>query len=327
MRLHDAVSDYLLHIRHEQGVSRTTFFTYQQWLHRLLKWYAENGYPEPTKRDFNTATLRRYLYHLSGKGLRPRTIRGAFHPIRGLSVFLVEHGALEENPAASIGLPKKDAARRLTVSREEVLRLFDACERQPKPRQIALSRALLSVLVFGGLRRQELCDLHTTDFSPEDGSLLVRSGKGSKSRKVFLPADGIAALNEWLAQRGECRELFLFMLDVRRRVHHGGIASILETLKAIAGLTGNDAIKPHSLRHFAATNLLQNGADIRAVQQFLGHSLLTTTAAYVHCDEERLRSIAHLAALIPKKEPETNVLRLPDRREARDRGRLRRTAR
>src|SRR5262249_33098732 len=155
----------------EQGVTTTTYTTYQHRLNHLLRWMPENGYPNPGLDAFALPTLRRYLYHLSGNGLRPRTIRLAFNALRSFGRFLVENGALAENPAAEITLPKLDAAQRLIVTDADVAALFDACERQYAPRQVALCRAVLSVLCYGGLRRAEVYNLRVDDVNLPEKSL------------------------------------------------------------------------------------------------------------------------------------------------------------
>jgi site-specific recombinase XerD len=314
MKLDDAIKDYLRHILYERGLSKLTFKHYQARLHGLQRWMGENGFPDATLDALTTPTLRRYLYALSSRGLRPRTVRGVFNAVRGLCEFLVEMGGLETNPATSIKLPKMDAAKRLTVSDEEIAGLLGACERQPKPRQIALSRAVLSVLIYAGLRRAETCDLKVDDFDPKECSLLVRNGKGSKSRRVYLPTECVTALREWLAVREtDCKHDFLFSLDRNRRMHNNGIATLIETVKAIAGYAGRENIKPHSLRHACATRLLRNGADLRSIQAFLGHTSIVVTAQYLHTDEEQLRSIADLSSLQTKRtakaEPSVDRLR------------------
>jgi site-specific recombinase XerD len=311
MKLDDAIQDYLRHIRYERGLAKLTFKHYQARLHALQRWLAENGYPDATLDALTTPTLRRYLYSLSSRGLRPRTVRGVFNAIRGVCEFLVDAGGLESNPAASIKLPKMDAVQRQLVSDEEIKALLEACERQHKARQVALSRAVISVLVYAGLRRTETCDLKVDDFDPKEGSLLVRCGKGSKSRRVFLCEACITALREWLAVREpDCKHDFLFAIDRNRRVHNQGISSLVETVKAIAGFGGRENIKPHSLRHACATRLLRNGADLRSIQAFLGHTSVVVTAQYLHTDEEQLKNVAGMAGIqaktLPRKEPTTD---------------------
>ncbi len=302
MKFSDAATDYLGHIRHERGLAKTTCLHYQSWLRAYTAWLASTGYPDASLDDALTLpVLRRYQYHKAKEGVRPRTMLSAFHALRGLCDFLVTNGLLDSNPAKQLIMPKKDAAIRLTVCDAEIVALFAASERQRTPRQVALSRAVLSILCYGGLRRSEVCDLCLEDVNLADKSLLVRAGKGNKSRKVYICSDAVQALREWQAVReSDCQGTWLLMLDRRRRVHYQGIATMIEMLKATAGLRDNDAIKPHGLRHWCATNLLRNGANLRDVQAFLGHTDLQTTARYLHSSEEQLRSISELTSLKPQ---------------------------
>jgi site-specific recombinase XerD len=329
VKLSDVCTDYILHITHERRLAKTTQVGYANYLHHFQEWLKQNGYPEPSVADFTTPALRRYLYAISARGLRPRTIRAMFHPIIGLGKFLVDNSALAENPAKALTMPKKDATRRLLVTDEEVATLLAACERQRNPRDVALSRALLSVLIYAGLRREELLCLHTDDVNFADGCILVRSGKGSRSRVVYVPDVCLTALREWLAFRPQdCKHTFLWARDRSRRIYEYGLVSILETVKAIAGLADHDNIKPHSLRHNYATRLMHNGADIKSIQAALGHAQMATTAIYLHLSEQAAKQVAHLATLPapPKQQQETdNTIRLPQR-EA-ERRRLRRIAR
>ena len=201
MNLYGYIEDYLSALRHEQGASKTTHKQYQAQLRHCHRWMTENGYPEPDLSDLTLPVLRRFLYFLSGKGLRPRTIRSYFCPLHSLGEFLIVNGALMDNPAKTLTLPKKDAAQRLTVSDDEVRELLLACQRQRNARRTALCHAVMSVLIFGGLRRAELCNLHLEDANLKEKSLLVRSGKGSKSRKVYIPDEAVIAIREWMALR------------------------------------------------------------------------------------------------------------------------------
>lgn len=310
--LSQAIETYLAHIRHNMGHSPRTCVTYASWLHNFHGWLMAEGYADPTVADFNALTLNRYLHSHSAAGKRPRTIHSIFNPLRGLGVYLAEVGILPDNPALLVKLPKKDAAIRRVVTRVEVVALLEACERQPDDHDVALSRALLNVCIYGGLRRQEFLDLKTGDVDLEDGSILVRCGKGSKSRKVFVCEQCVSALREWYnfrqrmpQRKGECQGTafahdWLWAWNWQKRISAMGAANILTTIKAIAGLKAHKDITFHSMRHFAATNLMQSGADLRSVQSFLGHSSIAVTAAYLHTDEERLRQVAQLGAIMPK---------------------------
>jgi len=305
LKLSDCITDYLGHIKHERGLSKVTCLHYQCWLRHFTDWLTASGYPDADLEDaFTLPVLRRYQYHKAKEGVRPRTVHSAFHCLKGMGEFLVANGLLDANPTRLLTLPKKDAAIRLIVKDEDVSALFAACERQLTARQVAMYHAVLCVLAHGGLRREEVCDLLVKDVNLSDKSLLVRSGKGSKSRKVFVCVEAIDALRHWLSVREkDCKHEYLFAIDRNRRMHHQGIATLVENLKATAGLRDNEAIKPHGLRHWCATNLLRRGANLRDVQQFLGHADLKTTATYLHTSEEQLRSISELTAIQPAAKP------------------------
>ncbi len=296
----DAAKDYLNCIRYERGLSSRTCEMYASWLHHYEKWLKENGSQQPTLSEFSTPVLRRFLYTLSARKYRPRTIRGVFYPLRGLGDFLVENGVLDKNPVRALAMPKNDAAERPLVSTEEIAALLDAIERQHNPRQTALSRGLLSTLIFTGIRAGELLDLEVSHVSISEGTLLVAHGKGEKSRQLFPPPECLSALSEWLRIREkECTHPYLWAEDRGRRVGYEGLRRILEEVKSIAGLRGRDNIKCHSLRHAFATRLMTHGAGIKAIQAALGHSDAQTTFRYLHLEEQQIRVMASLASLSP----------------------------
>jgi len=311
-QLTDLITDYLNHAIHERGLAVSTVKGSQAWLRNFTCWLEDSGYPSPTMEVFTVPVLRRYQYTLSGKGYRPRTLHSVFYSLRSFGDFLVTSGVLTVNPVKSLTLPKNDAARRLTVSEEEIEALLEACERQRTPQGVAFSRAMLMVFIFCGLRRQECFDLRVSDVMLSDKSLLVRSGKGAKSRKVFLSPPVHVALAEWLAVRPTAHHDWLWYYDPARRIGEVGFKRLLDELKAVAGYKDADNIKPHSLRHACATRLLRHGANIKDIQVWLGHSQLSTTAQYLHSSEEQLRSIADLSQL-PQKKEEQKEEKKPER--------------
>ena len=321
MQLTNYINDYLRFILHERGLSRNTHICYQSKLRHLNNWLIANGFPEPTADCLTVSLLRRFLYYLAGKSLRPRTIRTYFDPIDGLCQFLIENKVIAENPVKALTMPKKDAAKRETVSNEEIAGLLEACGRYRVAKQAALNSAVLHVFIFGGLRRSELCDLHLEDFDLQEKSLLVRCGKGSKSRTVYLPQNAVNAIREYLPFRPkDCTHPYLFACDKNRRLWHRSLHTLIEDVKATAGYTGRENIKPHSLRHWRATDLMRAGADLKSVSAFLGHTQLQTTSIYLHTSEEQCRSIAGLSTLTgqtkqDKTEKPNNVIDLRERQQ------------
>jgi len=306
MKLSDIASDYLRYVKHERGLAETTYSTYQAWLNNFQRWLVENGgYPTPTLEEFSTPVLRRYLYHLSQGGRRPRTIRGAFHPLTGLGEFAVSHGLLQSNPVRAIAMPKKDKPLRPSVSTEELTALMEAVERQRNQRQVALTRAMLSVLIHCGVRAQELLDIEVGHVSLGSKTILISRGKGGKGRLLYPSVECMAAVAEWLNQREkDCSHSHLWALDRGRRVGYEGFRVIFEEVKAIAGLKANTNIKAHSIRHSFATRMMCNGASIRAIQGALGHADAQTTFLYLKASEEQTKTMAELATL--NKPPDVN---------------------
>jgi site-specific recombinase XerD len=301
MHLNDAIADYLRYAKIERNLTPKTMEPYQSWLRHYHNWLQANGYAQPTLQDFNALTLRQFYYYCrEERNHRPRTVRGAFAPLRALGEFLVLHKAIVTNPTLEITLPKKDAAERIVVTDAQVMQMWNACERIYPPKRAALIQGVLSCFVYAGLRSFECLALrmHDTDITQEGGNcLLIRHGKGEKSRRVFLPEPGVAAIRAWIAARGQTEQEWLWAYSANRHLGENGLCAMMEELRTVAGLREESFIGAHSIRHNFATRLLRGGANIRDVQTALGHSQLTTTAMYLHADEERLRSIAHLSAL------------------------------
>lgn len=293
----EGIHRYLEYLRHEQHASETTCLGYQSGLRRFRRFLVERYGEEPELDRVTVDDVRNFLYTLSRQGLRPRTLRGAIYPLRGLFGMAVERGYCPADPARAVKLPKKDAAVREQVSDEELEQLLAGSEREADPARRAMLRAVLAVLIYAGLRRQELLDLQVEDVDLKEGKIRVRSGKGGKARTVWVCGPCIEALRRWLQARPKLRHAYLFVADRRRRLGEVGLAALIERAKSLADLREHANIKPHAIRHAAATRLLRNGADLRSIQQFLGHSQLQTTAIYLHTDERQLQRIAKCGAL------------------------------
>lgn len=298
----DAKKDYLAFLRHEQGATETTIITYQSWLNRYQKWMNDEGHRNPeTDTALSKTIMQRYQYSLGRAGLRPRTVRGAFHALNGLSVFLVKQGALARNEVKSLTLPKKDAARRLLVSDTEVAGLLQACERQSDSAQVALDLALISGLVYTGIRAQELLNLKLSDLNLHSQKLTVAQGKGQKARTLSPPLRFWTALEAWLVVRDKmgCNHDWLWAQDKGRRISYDWLLHKVDDMAARAGYKDCNNIKPHSLRHWFATHMLRNGANIKQIQAALGHSQAQTTHIYLHSDEQDAEAMAELADFDP----------------------------
>jgi site-specific recombinase XerD len=319
--LSEAIEDFARYSLGVKGYARKTHITYQNRQRQFADWLAEHKHlPDIQVHDITPELLREFVYHLSGpqgrrdgappsgrRGssaprLRPRTIRAVMHAVRALFFYLAKIGVIDpkENPAPEVELPKMDAATRLLVSDEDLMRLLEATDRLHSEFRRVRDRAILAVLIYCGVRRQELLDLRVADVNLEDRALLVQQGKGRRSRVLPLCQEAVPPLMEWLALRRtftRCRHDALFVTDQHQRVGDNTLRHLLEEVKAIAGIRDDPRIKPHSIRHAAATRMLRNGADIKSIQAFLGHSLLQTTSIYLHGSEQQVRMVIETVGL------------------------------
>jgi integrase/recombinase XerC len=321
MFLSEAIQDFARYSLVVKGYARKTHVTYQNRQRQFANWLAERkNIPDIQVHDITPELLREYVYHLSGPDARrdmalssarssrsaprhrPRTIRAAMNAVRALFFYLERVGVIDpkENPTVEVELPKMDAATRLLVSDEDLMRLLEATERLHSEFRRVRDRAILAALIYCGLRRQELLNLRVSDVNIEDRSLLVQRGKGQKSRVIPLCQEVVPPLLEWMAMRRKltrCQHDALFATDQHQRVGDNTLRHLLEEVKAIAGMRDDPRIKPHSIRHAAATRMLRNGADIKSIQAFLGHSLLQTTSIYLHGSEHQVRKVIDTVGL------------------------------
>jgi site-specific recombinase XerD len=293
------VIEYLRYIRGAAGFSKSTFKSYQSQLRRFDRWLSGQVERPAWLSDVTARHFREYILALSEGNRRPRTVRAAVLPVRSLINYLVETEQLEASPIHSVRLPKKDAAQRPRVTDEELLSLVAGCERMAGTERPVMARAVLLTLITTAVRRSELLGLKVNDFRRDKSQLLITHGKGSKSHGIFLTEETEAALQAWVEVRPHCKHDSLFIVDSNRRLGHLGLHSLLDEVKAAAGLKEHDNIQPHAIRHAAASRMQQRGADLKSIQTMLGHTNITTTAIYLHTDEEHLRSVVHLASLAP----------------------------
>jgi integrase/recombinase XerD len=241
--------------------------------------------------DATADDLAAYVAQLRADGLAATTIARRLAAVRSFFRHQVLLGARTDNPAATVELPKRRRKLPRTLSPAEVERLLDAAT-GTTPRALR-DRALAELLYGAGLRVSEAVGLDKQSVDLEHR--LVRClGKGSKERVVPIGREGVEALRRYLArgrpylERRHRPELFL-------NAHGGGLtrAGVFLILRRLAGKAGlePERIHPHLLRHSFATHLLEGGADLRAVQEMLGHADLATTELYTHVSDRRRREL------------------------------------
>jgi len=287
------VSRFLDHLAVERGLSVHTVDAYRRDLEKYARYLAERGVRDATRAD--EETIARFVEGLSaeeyeeGRRYRASSVARALAAVRSFHRFLVTEGDTEADPAAGIERPKipRNLPRPLSV--EQVERLL---EPPPDGGAAALrDRAILETLYGAGLRISELVGLDVDDVDLEEGS--VRAfGKGSKERLVPLGSYGCVAVRAYLesGRPGLARPrsgAALFLNQRGGRLTRQGVSKILSSAVRRAGIRVR--VTPHTLRHSFATHLLEGGADVRVVQELLGHASLSTTQIYTLVTGDRMR--------------------------------------
>ncbi|MEO6066458.1 MAG: site-specific tyrosine recombinase XerD [Gemmatimonadales bacterium] len=277
------------HLALEAGNSRNTVESYGRDLRTLSEFLAGRGVQRP--QDGTRKLLRDFVFTLKELGLSPASIRRHVSAVRTYYRFLAGEGALTDDPSDRLETPRR--ARKLpdTLNAAECQRLVES----PGADEALgwRDRALLELAYGAGMRVSELVGLTPGDLWMDDQVVRV-FGKGSKERLVPIGRQVIGAVSIYLHElrpkldRGKTRNRLL--LNVRGQpLSRVGAWGIVKKAAIRAGLTKR--VTPHTLRHSFATHLLEGGADLRAVQEMLGHADLATTQIYTHVDREYLRSV------------------------------------
>jgi integrase/recombinase XerD len=235
--------------------------------------------------------LHEYARRLSAAGLAPTTVARKLVSVRLLYRFLVFELKLKTNPADDVELPKQRRRLPSVLTQDEVGVLISAAAGAANRFWALRSRAMLEVLYGSGLRVSEMLGLGTSDVSLADRFVRV-IGKRSKERVVPLGTFAVDSVRDYLSAArphfaGRKTSPFLFLNIRGGRLSRMGFLRILRSVVAASGIKRR--VTPHTLRHSFATHLLEGGADLRAVQEMLGHSSIATTQIYTHVDREYLR--------------------------------------
>ena len=230
-------------------------------------------------------TLRKYLAVLKEKNLGSRSVGRGLSCLRSFFRFLTREGYLKTNPILSLSSPKQDKHLPLFLTEEEVAKLIESV--LPKDERALRDRAILETFYSTGIRISELVGLDTEDIDFIGGIAKVM-GKGKKERIVPIGDIAIRTIRNYLERRKKQSEV-LFLNKNGKRITTRGVRGIVEKYLRIAGI--RQGVSAHTLRHSFATHLLNRGADLRSVQELLGHVNLSTTQIYTHLTTERLKSV------------------------------------
>lgn len=280
--------DFIHYLAAERGRMSNTVQSYQRDLEQYFT-YIKEHIPDESWNQVDEQLVTQYLYYLKDKGRTSATIARQLSSIRAFHRFLLRENRTSHDPSHLVNTPKIEKRLPSVLTIDEVEALLDAPERTtPKGQR---DQAMLEVLYATGLRVTELTELNLDDIQLNMGYLRCL-GKRGKERIIPLGKPAIRALEEYL-QDGRPKLLkneesqALFLNQRGARLTRQGFWKILKGLQITAGITKE--MTPHTLRHSFATHLLENGADIRAVQEMLGHADLSTTQIYSRVTKQRLK--------------------------------------
>jgi len=288
MSIAEAIRSFLDYLRLERGVAENTLLAYRRDLDRFARFLARRRLDYPTVRRDDLLDL---LKGARSAGLSPRSAARLLSAVKSFYRFLVLDEQIKDDPAGDIQTARLWSNLPKFLEQEDVERLLEAPDRTTAAG--CRDAAWLEVLYATGMRVSELVTLRLSNIHADEGYLRV-TGKGGKERLVPLGDVAAEALRDYLSRgrpqfdkgRGSG---FVFLNNRSQRLTRQGIWKLLREYAGKADL--RSTISPHVLRHSFATHLLQNGADLRALQMMLGHASLSTTQIYTHIQQDRLRRV------------------------------------
>jgi integrase/recombinase XerC len=279
----EALERFLRYLAAERGASPLTIKSYREDLLQLEEFLRSAGCRGPA--DASSLVLRRFASGLHAAGYAASTVARKLATMRSFYAFGQREGWVRSNPAKPLRSPRRPRKLPRFLTNDEIGRLLAA----PQPRAAGglRDRAILELMYSSGSRVREVVSLDDADLDLANATVRIR-GKGRRERLGIVGSHAQRALRDWLAARptGPGRSRPLFTNKFGNRLSVRGVARLLEKHLAAAGLVGRAS--PHTLRHSFATHLLDAGADIRSVQELLGHKSLVTTQIYTHVTTSRL---------------------------------------
>jgi integrase/recombinase XerC len=289
--MHPSVVSFLDYLRNQRNASPNTVRAYEDDLAQFCQFLGDSQRIDPEFADPTAADskrLRRYAAWLGGRGFAASTVARRLASLRSFYRFQRRQGLMSSDPAGGLRNPRQPQRLPRLLSVADVIRMLDA---------IAIDdalgvrdRAMFETLYGGGLRVGELVGLNLEDLDADQQLLRVR-GKGRRERLCPIGPVAVAWISRWIAVRAPKRagEPSIFLNRFGTRLSARSVGRLLDAYLTAQGL--DPSASPHTLRHSFATHLLDRGADLRSVQELLGHRSLSTTQIYTHVTQERLLEV------------------------------------
>lgn len=277
------IEKFIRYLEIEKNYSEHTILNYRIDLEDFRKFV---GDIDLEKIDY--LSLRKYLALLKEKKLGTRSVGRHLSTLRSFFRFLTREGYLKTNPILSLSSPKLEKHLPSFLTEEEVVRLIESAFPKNELDERGLrDRAILEAFYSTGMRIAELVGLNIEDID-FIGNIVKVKGKGKKERIVPIGDTATGVIRKYLGKRKK-QNVALFLNKNGKRITTRGVRDIVEKYIRIAGI--KQGISPHTFRHTFATHLLNRGADLRTVQELLGHANLSTTQIYTHLTTERLKNV------------------------------------
>jgi len=275
------LEDYFRHLRVERHLSSHTLKAYSRDLKKFFL-----VYPTLSVDEITSADIKHHIARLNQRGLSPRSIKRALSCLRSFFVYLVRKDLLANNPATGVRAPRIAKKLPRALDTDQAAQLLVGSVTTPIEKR---DRALLELFYGSGIRLAELVGLDIQDLDLANGNARVL-GKGRKTRIVPLGSHTVTALQAWLSTRSDQQpEDPVFVGRANQRISPRTVQ--LRVKRAGMKALGVDSIHPHLLRHSFASHLLESSGDLRAVQELLGHSDISTTQIYTHLDFQHLAKV------------------------------------
>jgi len=286
------IEGFLDFLRVEKGYSNNTTAAYRNDLVQFAEYLADHtGRPAPDWTDVNKDGIISYILELKEREYASSTVARKIAAIKSFFHFLTSEESLKDDPTATLDSPKVKKRLPVTLSYEEVNRLLAMPGQGDSPKAVR-DRALLELLYATGMRVTEIVSLDLEDINLASATVRVTRGKGGKERIIPIHSRAVEALNAYLGKARmqllkDPSERALFLNHRGARLTRQGLWLIVKCYVREAGIHAE--VTPHTLRHSFATHLLNGKADLRHVQELLGHANISTTQIYTHISSERLR--------------------------------------
>jgi integrase/recombinase XerD len=279
----DLIREYLAYLRVEKGLAKNSLEAYERDLSKLKAWTDKNGF---NLLSLTRADLREWLMDLGRTELSENSKRRLISAMRGFYKFLLIDGHVKANPAENLDSPQKGFYLPNFLNQADIELLLMAPDVSAETG--LRDRAILELMYACGLRVSEVVNTRSSDLDLDAG-VLTTTGKGSKTRRIPVGTSAVEWVKSYLAARRKNEKAGvenLFVTPAGRPLSRQAIYLLIRGYSEKAGLAN---VSPHTIRHSFATHLVQNRADIRSVQQMLGHVDISTTQIYTHMTDAHIR--------------------------------------